>query len=251
MNKDWEVIIDRYIRYELSAEEETLFRELLHNEPKFREQLEFTQALVDSLERLHEEEALAEMLENEKKKPAATKRRIRPLIGLLAAASIFLLFYIGLGNKYSSGELYDMYYAPLAYEEDYSRSSSTQLSIPQKIDIQQALDLYKEQKYSEVPKLLDPIIAVVDKAYLSEDVLFYNAVCKIETGAASEAVTILQYVITNGELFVQDAQWYLALLHLKEGNEAKSIELLEQLKEGEYAGKANNLLKQIKQKRWF
>jgi hypothetical protein len=252
MNKEWQDSIDRYIRHELSEDETAQFRELLHNEAEFREQLLLTQEFTAELERVNEQEVLSELLNANKKQVNIYQRIIAIAFPAAAAVVIFLLLYVGFEPKYSSTRLFEMYYQAMPYQESFDRSTNNVLSIQQKKDIKLALELYTENQYKQVTELLDPIIQSVDSIYIPEEALFYNALSKIEIGNTNDAFNMLQYVSINGESFLEDAQWYLAILYLKQDKRDEAVELLDQIRnEEEYKDKAGKLLMQIKEKRWF
>lgn len=264
MSKEWEDIIDRYIRYELSKEEYIRFEELMNSEPDFAKQVKLAEHISISIERLNEEKALKEMLDlaDEEKitlKPpmhAASKHKapyVKHFISFSAVAVvILLLLYIGFGPKYSSEQLFEEHYAALPYEEIPSRGDYI-FTNKQAKDIEKAFLLYDNKKYQEASDSFNKAINQINIEEIPENVTFYAAISEIEIQQIANAKTKLKYLSENGELFLYDAKWYLALIYLQEKNRKESLNLLIELAEVEnlYQNNSIELIAQLQTRKWF
>ncbi|NDV66938.1 hypothetical protein [Bacteroides sp. 224] len=249
MNKEWENIIDRYIRHELTKEEYIEFEELMQSDPEFAREVKLAEQISISIERLNEEKALKEMLSIATK----PKRSRKPLfITLSVAASIAVILYIGLTPKFSSEQLFNKYYTALPYEEMPSRSDHI-FTNEQAKDIEKAISLYTDKKYQEAVEYFHKAINQIKIEDVPENVAFYAALSEIETKETDNALEKLIYLSANGELFMYDAKWYLALLHLQKNNREEAMQLLNELTESDnlYQGNAIELILQLKLKKWF
>lgn len=250
MNKAWDKLIDRYLLQELSDEERKEFRELLHHEPDFREQLKLSQAIAAGFERLHEEEIASRILN--RNTPTRAKRRKKFMIGLYIAAAIAVLIYIGLGPKYSPEEVYRMAYSTPEYFKEYSRTGNNGLTIPQKIRVREAVEMYNKRDFQLAAMALESVIEQVDMMHIPEEILFYYGICCIENKETEKALNTMQYLSKERVLLQREAQWYLALFYLKKGEKDKAkTELQELVNEDLYRDRANHLLTILKEKRWF
>ncbi len=109
---------------------------------------------------------------------------------------------------------------------------------------QAAIQAYDNRNYIQAVPLLEKIT----QQEKSLNWRFYLGIAYLETGDLKKAESSLTVVARDsGSLFYRQAQWYLALVFLKQNNtdQAKEILLVLKKQPGTYAEKANLLLKEI------
>jgi len=171
---------------------------------------------IDDKERAKEKKRLQPIFDEIGKKHFKKQSNKRPIIRKLLpltalAAAIFLfIFFNPFVNKFSPGELADEYFEPFVIER---------LMGPGKDNI------------TESPKEL---LGKASQLY--------------QNNQLNEAIKAFEKVANNSsEVYVQKANWYLALCYLKQNQPGKAKPLLEELKQsGDYKEKAATVLKQLK-----
>lgn len=157
----------------------------------------------------------------------------------LALVSSAILFYIN-NESYSSGELYSMYYKPY---DSYGSVRSGKINTDDifinaqikydKNDFENALTLFQQ--------VLD-----VDKTNIAS--YFYAGVCYIETQKFEKASESFQFIINhNDNLFVEQAEWYLALSYLNSNQKEIAKKHFEAIANSQsyYKEKATEILDQL------
>lgn len=265
INYNKEDLIDLYLLDRLSPQERKDFEEEMRKDDALRKEVEAMQHIVIGFERKAEAEAVNAMhtLSEEqvisiiankggRYKRSAKKTRLFPvLIGV--AAIIALLFYIGFQPKYSSEELYADFYTPFVYE--YLPSRGGTLTTDQEDLLEQAIAEYNLGSYAKALALFDKMTANISAGQVPEEVVFYTALCLVQTGKESMALEKLESLVSlNDSEFRDDAQWSLALLYLKFGERKKCRNILYDIlnnKNSLYFGDANRLFEKLEMRRWF
>ena len=217
--------IDRYIFHDMEEQERVDFeKEMQHNE-SLREEVELMRQVNVSFERKGEQKALRalkniaseEELENvlfSRPNIHFRKYLIRTLS--VAACILFLVFY-GLSPKYASQQLFSDYFDSEVFEIIPGRGGVSPV----------------EQK---------------------NETLFSNALELLETGEITTAIHSLTYLSSIPDFeYKEEAEWLLALAHLKQSNRQDAIEILSNVIENDsfYTPQAMELMKKIKRRRWF
>jgi len=263
-NKDRQDLIDRYIINTLTAEERIAFEKQLASDIDLQKEVELTRLIASALQREGEENIfniLKSMPGDEfnhwinSKRPIQSNKKRLLFLSLPAAAVIFLLLFIGLGHRYSTTDLFNQYYTVPAYETYFSRGGSN-LTNDERSLIQQAKERYQRSDYRNALQLYNQIIeGKTDwKQEAPEEVIFYSAICRLETNDLPGAIDMLEYVASvDTSDFQDDAAWNLAFAYLKDGRRNEASESLERLikKESEYAEKALEINKKLKAHRFF
>ena len=264
-NRNTEDLIDLYLLDKLSPVERKRFEDEMLKNDDLSKEVEIMQHIMAGFERKNEIEAADAMLntseeqiktiianvENNHKPPV---KRTKLFVAMTAiAAGIALLLYIGFQPEYTSQELYDSFYTPLAYEYIPSRGGT--LSDNKEFLLQQAIAAYNQGNYTEALNLFDSITANIDAEETTEEIKFYAALCMTKTGkeqAALEELESIAYSVDSE--FKQDAQWNLALVYLKIGERNKCRQILMNIIENvdnPYTEDSNILLDKLKAKKWF
>ena len=243
--------MEAYIHNELSDEDMASFEtELSSNEDLVTEInliKDIDRALAESdvmslrskLNRIAGEAASEKQSERSFAARVSTKR---VLIASVAASLILLLGITGLISRNTSqNEIYQRFYA--TYQIN-SIARDANLSADQVFT--SAMQKFDNRDYVAAQSLFRKVIASDPNNAVGH---FYAGVSLQETGKYSEAIGEYQAVIRQEDnLFVQQAQWYLALCLLKTDEEEKAYAQFTEIakKEGYYQDKAKAVLRKLK-----
>lgn len=130
-----------------------------------------------------------------------------------------------------------------AKEEQREAENSNQLSL--KDILEQGLLALQNEDYTGV---IQSLSILIEKNPEDENALFYTGVAFYHLNAFQKATSYFEKVNMSSVTFHEEAEWHLAICHLKTGNNIKAIELLSKIvSEKEfYAGKAKMILEGIK-----
>lgn len=242
MNKEWEELIDRYIQRDLSEKDWEQFELLIQTEPEFAKQLELMQHISTSIDQLNKEKAMP------KKKPS-----YKFILSLSVAAAVLLLVYWVLPPKYSSAQLFEQYYMAKEYEDTGHRGGDEWLNNDQIRETKKAISFYQQKEYQLAATTFEQATRGIAIENLPKEISFYAALSEAEIKQIDKAILKLEYLTVQGDIYKNDAQWYLALLYLQQGERNKAFDLLQELqkKNSLYQDKVEELIKQIKQKKWL
>ncbi len=260
-----EELIDLYLLDKLLPQDRKDFEEEMLRNEELRKEVESMRHIITGFERKGEVDAIDAMqnmseeriksiiadVENGHKPPV--KRRwlyYSATIGI--AASIVLLLYIGFQPKYSSEELYGSFSAFVAYEYVPSRGGGG-LNEDLEHLLEQAVTVYNQGNYTEALSLFESI--TTDEEDVSEEIKFYVALCKVQTGKEPDAIKELGYIAYSVDSeFKSDALWNLALLYLKVKDRNRCSTILQSIiddKNNPYANDADRLLNKLNTRKWF
>jgi len=224
--------IEQFLDGEMTAEQEAAFKAQVKNDPDLAREVEAHLLATDGIQYFQEanspkaveSEVVTKEPEIRKQSPGIL-RRMRPIIGLAAAALIAFLLI-------PKGDLADRYYD--GYVLDITEMSSTDPSL------QQAQDTYNAKDYAAAIPLLekfpDKIPAQIAKANAHYNLEDYDT-----------AATTLQPIASGNSAQKSTANWYLALTHLKQKQAEKAKIALQNIPKGSgYYEDAQDLLTKIK-----
>ncbi|PID93281.1 MAG: hypothetical protein CSA95_08500 [Bacteroidetes bacterium] len=157
-------------------------------------------------------------------------------LGLLITAGSLLLT----PRSYSSEQMFDRYYHP----ENVMIVGST---VRGEGDMNQALVKFREGDYEEATLMFEEGLAQ-DPANVA--LRFYGGISYIETARYDDAIKSFKAVLDHKDnLYVEHAEWYLAMCYLKESKPLKAIYLLQKISDNEdnlYWRDAEKVLKGLK-----
>lgn len=219
-------LIDRYFKNSLSPKDQKLFNELLQNDPEFKEEFVFQKDLKKVLSSIQNDELKSTLSNFEE---VADKRSYFFSIPKkwLVAASIMLVFALGLwGVKstfYPSNEA--------LYAEYFQADENTVVPIVRGEEIHsieyRAFVAYEEENHHKAINLFNSI-SNPEQTYI----LYYKALCYMSLDKFEEASNLMNQVVEKGALenefsnFETRAHWYMALAHIKMGNNTEAIDEL-------------------------
>lgn len=170
------------------------------------------------------------------------------LVGAILFAIVLLVPMLHLFLPFSNTQpLFDKYFElPTMVEH---------LSIEKEEKVQKlwvlAEDYYKDKSFTPAINVLNDVV----KMGQSSEADFYIGVAYLAKPQHQPRLAIqhLEAANQNSELLAAQAQWYLALAHLKSGDSTKSRAILETIvaeTEDYYKGSAKQLLEDLKAYRW-
>lgn len=216
VNKDNSERIERYLREQMTPEENEIFLNELRNDKELREEAQMMALLIKEMkeEQAKQDEAITqEILETRGNSNAKTIRLVK-WIGSIAAMFILLFGANQWYTSYKIDKLYDAYYTP--YDASLDRGGDDE-----------AIKKELAELYNKVgtEKNITPVITRLQSIY---------------DGIQSNSDDYSDY-----RYYENDIAWYLALAYLKDHNLDKAKELLKLLAE-EGIAEAIELLNKMK-----
>ena len=229
-------IIDRKLAGELTPPEEETFAQRLRRDPEFAEQYALGQAMIQSLRDHHLKEEMRGWIRAADRR----RRRQRWQYGLAAGLALLLLaaggWYLG-STQPTPQSLYETYYT--VYPADpVLRGEPT-------VDYNQAMTLYREGRYREAIPLFEELQRIDDSDVW---VALFLGNSHLNVDQTDDALRYFGQVAASDDAIIQQyGRWYLALTHLKRGEQAAAQALLISLNEqpGMFRKKAQALLSEL------
>ncbi|CAL2101328.1 conserved protein of unknown function [Tenacibaculum sp. 190130A14a] len=246
MGLEDDILIERFLRNELSNEESNQFLERLDTDEMFKEQFLLEKQLFESLneeewsfientntkeieeyiELFRSDEAnslkatLSEVNKDFKKEGAGVKSKLFYIAGIAAAVLVILTlnFFSG-GNN--SGDYYNDY---IMLNELPSFTNRGEVSETENLIL--AEKLFREKKYKEVVESLNK---VSNEELKDGNYHVYKAVSLIEIGEYNEAENELDLLINSDLIDAPKGYWYKSLLYIKSKHLDKAKEVLKEL----------------------
>ncbi len=241
--------IENYLSNLLSLDEKKAFETELATNTQLAEELAIYKAInatmqqnIESNETLLKETIapLQQQYFNNNAKVVAmpsNKGKVRKIIfaGLSAAAILVLVFtLVPMGSNKTNTELYAQY-APFEKIENTTRGGTTQNTE------NKALALYNNKNYKEAI----PLLQSLKDSNLQLQMLL--GISLLETSDYNNAQIEFASIAKGQSVFVEKANWYIALTYLKQNKIADCKKQLATIKEAtSYYEIANKLLKQLK-----
>ena len=243
--------IEKYLNKELSGEEQQKMEELIAQDSALKKEVSLHRDLSAFLSDTKgiELEGKLSLIGAEYAAKYKQNKQSRRWTAWMAAAS--LLFVLAFGWWYNqsgvnSEQLFAAHYETYISDE-LERSNSTALSNP----MERGLDAYIKEDYKAAVRELEGAIQAADAPDNSHaTILFHLAMSSFELQSYEAAKDYLNQLVGLKEgTYTQQAYWYLALIHLKEGNVERSEHFLQQLlsisAKGKYAQQARQLLEEF------
>jgi len=190
-------------------------------------------------QRLQQLEAEIRAKEEFRDIPVTNMRRKYWIISInVALVAIFMICY--LVRNLHDKNLFTRYYEPYPNVADFIERGESPSGVQT-----EALQLYEQGHYQEA---LERFERYFQSLPTESDILFYAGISCIETNQLEKAEIYLQQAARQpSNVFAAQAQWYLALIHLKKNNRRQARQQLQVLTRYTdiYKHKANQLLKEL------
>ncbi len=177
---------------------------------------------------------------NKKDKKPVRKLSVK-YISFSAAAAIALLFVIkSLLPSAGPDKLYDKYYRPFNIVSPVTRNATEGKNL-----LGEAINKYKSGDFRSASATFSAI-ADADTTLVAPR--FYFAMSEMAAGKYKEAITLLTSVVAKGGQYSKEADWYLGLAYLKNGDTKKARDCFISLSEspGFYSERSGKLLRRLK-----
>lgn len=212
--------IDRFLTRQMNAAEEKVFQQELSENTVLREKTEEIRLLQLGIQ----EEGLRNTLNSfhrdikgEKfRSPVLPMRRwlIAACLFILAGAAVWWLFFSAPAHV----KLYDQYYSP-------DPGLATVMSSSADYEFEKAMVEYKSGKYA---RALSVWTALYPSQPGNDTLIYFIGAAHQAVGESREAKAYLEKLVgDSSKSFYKDANWYLGLCYLKEGENKKAISYLE------------------------
>ena len=237
--------IEAYINGKMTDDERQEFKTKMNLDSTLQQEVQLHQELSQALsekEVMELENLLAEVgqsYENEDSTDTSGKvvslfRKYRALAAAVAILVVgTILFQLATGGE---ADLYAKYHEPFpSYLEVRSGE-------PGDKPLQQAIDAYKSGDYATAKQVFDSL----PQEDLS--IKFYASLSALEAGFIQDAIKGLEAVASDANAtYRQQAEWYLALAYLKNGDLEKTRSTLQKIVQSgsDFEGIAKNLLKEF------
>lgn len=243
--------IDRFINNEMSASEHQEFRQRLEMDKDLKKQVELRMILIEG-ELIHAEEKARAAMEASRHSGIHSRHSGKTFRRSWLAAACVVLILLGIGYaghtyRYSTQEIYQTYYAIPIIERTRGEGMPEQVAIYN----QQIINNFEQHKYKEISELYQ-------SGHLSEIIgqfpastLLYISIALLEQQKASEAISLLQPLVTTP--YQEEAEWLLLCCYLSEGDRNSALQLVEKIANanGLYVDKAILIKTLLQERRWF
>ncbi|WP_111685542.1 tetratricopeptide repeat protein [Winogradskyella tangerina] len=263
MNIEDDILIEKFLRDQLSEAERSLFTERLEVDADFKTQFTIEKQLFETLDEQNwsfidsnnehvdsykkilasdDIQSLKKTLiatnasQNDNGKPSNSTRR---LFYYLAAASIviFLGFQFFFNQNITSEALYNDYVNLDGLPSFVSRNDTEN-------KLSEAQKLFQDEKYEEALIIFE---SELNSAEAKGNVLIYQGISQIQLKRYSEAEITFNTLINSDLIDAEKGYWYKALLYLKQDKVDDARNLLHKIKDEKLFNfeNASNLLKEL------
>jgi tetratricopeptide (TPR) repeat protein len=244
---DFSYFIERYNAGEMNEAEKLWFEKELEGNSKLREEVLLRKKTDLALKNHRSMELRNKLKEIEKRRAAAvpvkshkkniTLRYAAIITGVILISSIFLIK----DRNLTSDEVIEKYYKPYEVISATRSFMSTANN-----DFLTATDYYNIHDFKNAALYFSKVLSN-DPKYM--EATMYKGVSNYEIKnypvAEQEFIKVLG---DNNNLFMEDAQWYLALCYIKTGDKDRAVQQLAMIKNSEslYRKDARQILKRMK-----
>lgn len=244
---DFSYFIERYNAGEMNEAEKTWFLKELDNNEKLRKEVELRKKTDMVLKNHNVIQLRNKLTEIDRiraaEKPVKNPVKRMPLRYAAVIAGLMLVGSITLynGRSMATDEILDRFYK--SYEvTSPSRSQQAILNS----DYSTAIEYYNIHDYSNAALYFSKVVDS-DPRFMESTML--NGVSNFEVRNYPDAKSSFIKVIDNNDnLFLEDAQWYLALCYLKTNEQRKAYDQLNAIERSEsiYKRDAKKIMKKMK-----
>ncbi len=246
---DYSYFIERYNAGEMNDDEKKWFQKELDGNEKLRLEVNLRKStdeilknheiisLRNKLSEIEKRRATSVPARNSKKKKIAYLKYAAVIAGLVLIGSIVIFS----GKKMSDDEIIDRYYK--AYNPSTNQRSGLSET---NSDFTLALGFYNTHDYEKAASLFNKVIESNPKDMRST---LLNGIANFENKKYPEAKQSFGNVIAdNNNLYIDQAEWYLALCYIKTNDKVKAVQQLETIinENGIYRNDAKKIIRKLK-----
>lgn len=239
INNKQQKLIEKYLDKNLNSIQLKEFEEEIKSK-EFREQLLFQARLIDSYKEIKRESLRKEIeaMASKKNEKPSNRRTLYFLIAIIALALTFIALFNYMKSSNTSEDLYAQYF--LSLPPDVSNRGDNDI-MPK--EYQQAMQSYINKDYETA------LIEFNKLNIRPEKLSLYKAMCQMELGQTMAAKNNLTPLLQSEEASIkQNAEWYLSLLAIQEGDISMATDLLDAVLETEghlYLNQARKLKEEL------
>jgi len=200
--------IEKYLKGQLTAEEEKAFREQLKNDKAFRDEVLATTLLIKQMKQQNQEKEHAILEESRKLAIARARRRWIYRISSIAAVLIIGFFAVKpIYFNYKSGQMISQNYAQWSPREEGATSRGEVQAgdnvVAELTELFDNVGKGKDMKNTtnRLEKALQKSATNYDYYQYSDDIIWYLALAYIQNNQFSEARTELNKIIQSGDSY--------------------------------------------------
>lgn len=200
--------IEKYLKGQLTAEEEKAFREQLKNDKAFRDEVLATTLLIKQMKQQNQEKERAILEESRKLAIARARRRWIYRISSIAAVLIIGFFAVKpIYFNYKSGQMISQNYAQWSSREEGATSRGEVQAgdnvVAELAELFDNVGKGKDMKNTtnRLEKALQESATNYDYYQYSDDIIWYLALAYIQNNQFSEARTELNKIIQSGDSY--------------------------------------------------
>ena len=240
-----EELLHKYFLEELSQEEHSEFTALLEKDAEFKEQFDFERSVQRAIKSKKRKELQEKIQGFENESNISPKGKVIIWRPLLIAASIALLFSLGIYvfNPFKNDD------PSRLYAESYQKYPNTVFPITRGSDQNKSTEFQAFEAYemNDDAKAIE-LFKTLQEEQSADYINFYLGQSYLNNDQAQEAITQFQEIISNQQQFSDEAQWYLALAYLKNEDIENAIKALELIhsKKGYKAEETEKLLEVLR-----
>lgn len=244
---DFSYFIERYNAGEMDEAEKLWFRKELEGNAKLREEVilrKNTDKVLGNIESIQLRNKLSEI---EKRRasniPVKNQGKSAPWKYAAVIAGLVLIGSVGLltTRSMTKEDIIDKFYQPY---EGVSPSRSQQAFVNQ--DYSRALEYYNIGDFRNAALYFGKVLSN-DPKYMES--AMYSGVSKYEENNYPEAVQKFKLVVDDGKnLYIEDAQWYLALCYIQTNDKELALNQLDLIKNSEsiYSKSAGKIFRRLR-----
>lgn len=239
---DNDTLIRKYLHGELSAEEIKELEKLASSDPEFAAELEIQSVYYADRASALKEELLTY-------KPQANRSSFyTPIIAILFVLGLLILGFLAKKYYFDTPAEDATYYAQNYLDEKHVAPTVLMGSQTEEEIWNQSVDLYNKGEYKQAGASFLKASTSSGKA---DQALLYAALSYLYSGDELQfmAKPIFKALMNKNSVFIEEAQWYLALLYIESGDVKEATKLLQEivrLESWNYT-KAQNVLEHIKE----
>lgn len=244
---DFSYFIERYISAEMSETEKQWFEKELEGNGKLRNEVNLrkrtdeilkSQNIISLRNKLSDIEKRREVVKPVKNTGRNSYLKYAALIAVLVIIGSITFLK---GRKLTSDEILSQYNK--SYE---APTSSRSVETSSNADFTLALEYYNTKDYQRAADLFSKVVESNPKDMQST---LLNGISNFENNKIPEATgSFVKVLDDNSNMYIDQAEYYLALCYIKTDEQGKAIKLLETIKkeDGIYRNDARKILRNLK-----
>ena len=239
--------IDRFIQNEMEPDERTAFCSQMEADVRLREEVSLRLLLVEAEVRAAEKKA-REAMEGIPTTVRRASRRNSWMRSACVATILVAAVFFGFSPRYTLYNVYETHYSIPSIER--SRGGNGLMGSSRAFN-EKVIFLYDLENYGEIVDIYKENRNEKWIDVLPVSTLLYIGVSLLEQKEAEEALSLLA---SHGEAdYKEEVRWLLLAGYLQAGKRAEALRTAREIREekGLYAGKAGEIEKALKEKKWF